>query len=169
MKPQKSKFYSVRPTTIRYQTCKATAFCNTHILHVHQKSVFVIYPLWDAVIYIEIAVNIYENSIKWKEIFTRLLSIAFPLACNDDASCRERFVNMTKLHHLTDLHHHTLRCVMYMILICVYFTMYWVRADLINEFNHLKKKPQKNNNVPIFWWRNTRRYPFYMYTLTFYV
>ena len=24
---------------------------------------------------------------------------------------------------------------MYMILICVYFTMYWVRDDLINEFN----------------------------------
>ena len=31
-----------------------------------------------------------------------------------------------------------LRCVMYMILICVYFTMYWVRDDLINEFNHVK-------------------------------
>ena len=28
-----------------------------------------------------------------------------------------------------------LRRVMYIILICVYFTMYWVRDDLINEFN----------------------------------
>ena len=28
-----------------------------------------------------------------------------------------------------------LRCVMYMILIYVYVTMYWVRNDLINEFN----------------------------------
>ena len=28
-----------------------------------------------------------------------------------------------------------LRCLMYMILICVYFTMCWVRDDLINELN----------------------------------
>ena len=28
-----------------------------------------------------------------------------------------------------------LRCLMYMILICVYFTMCWVKDDLINEFN----------------------------------
>ena len=31
-----------------------------------------------------------------------------------------------------------LRCLMYMILICVYFTMCWVRDDLINEFNHVQ-------------------------------
>ena len=79
-----------------------------HIFCMFTKSPFSWYPLLDAVIYIEIAVNIYENSIKWKEIFRRLLSIAFPLVCNDDASCKERFVNMTKLHHLTNLHHHTL-------------------------------------------------------------
>ena len=37
-----------------------------------------------------------------------------------------------------------LRCLMYMILICVYFTMCWVRDDLINEFNH---------NHMFWWWR----------------
>ena len=29
-----------------------------------------------------------------------------------------------------------LRCLVYMILICVYFTMYWVTGDLMNKFNH---------------------------------
>ena len=79
-----------------------------HIFSMFTKSPFSWDPFLDAVIYIEIVVNIYENSIKWKEIFTRLLSIAFALVCNEDASHRERFVNMTKLHHLTNLHHHTL-------------------------------------------------------------
>ena len=79
-----------------------------HIFCMFTKSPFSWYPLLGAVIYIDIAVNIYENSIKWKEIFTRLLSIAFPLVCNEDVSCMERFVNMTKLHHMTNLHHHTL-------------------------------------------------------------
>ena len=79
-----------------------------HIFSMFSKSPFSRYPLLDAVIYIEIAVNIYANSIKWKEIFTRLLSIALAIVCNEDASFRERFVNMTKLHRLTNLHHHTL-------------------------------------------------------------
>ena len=37
------------------------------------------------------------------------------------------------------VHIDLLRCLMYMILICVYFTMCWVRDDLINEFNQSKK------------------------------
>ena len=48
-----------------------------HIFSMITKSPFSSYPLLNAVIYIEIAVIIYENSIKWKKIFTRLLSIAF--------------------------------------------------------------------------------------------
>ena len=56
------------------------------------ESPFSWYPHLDAVIYIEITVNIHENSIKWKEIFTRLLSIALAPVCNEDASWRVRFV-----------------------------------------------------------------------------
>ena len=67
-----------------------------HIFSMFTKSSFSWYPFLDAVIYIEIVVNIYENRIKWKEIFTRLLSITFALVCNEDSSCRECFVKKNK-------------------------------------------------------------------------
>ena len=117
-----------------------------HIFCMFTKSLFSWYPLWDAVIYIEIVVNINENSIKWKKIFTRLLSIAFPLSCNDDASCRERFVNMTKLHHLRDLHHHMLHNKTRDLLPSISSTILHVR-----DSEHANSKSVQSS--PIWWYR----------------
>ena len=102
------KVHSVRPTAARYIKHAKQQHLAKRIFSMVTESPFSWYPHLDAVIYIEITVNIHENSIKWKEIFTRLLSIAFAPVCNEDASWRERFVKMTKLHHLTNWHHHTL-------------------------------------------------------------
>ena len=53
-------------------------------------------------IYIEIITHTYQNSMKWAKTITTAFKTKFCFVS------REHFVNMTKLHLLTNLHHHTL-------------------------------------------------------------
>ena len=53
-------------------------------------------------IYIEIITNTCQNSMKWEKTITTTFKTKFGVVS------REYFVNMTKLHLLTNLHHHTL-------------------------------------------------------------
>ena len=53
-------------------------------------------------IYIEIITHTYQNSMKWEKTITTTFKTKFGVVS------REYFVNMTKLHLLKNLHHHTL-------------------------------------------------------------
>ena len=53
-------------------------------------------------IHIEIITHAYQNSIKWEETITTIFKTKFGIVS------REYFVNITKLHLLTKIHHHTL-------------------------------------------------------------
>ena len=66
------------------------------------ESWFLLSETFNWFIYIEMITHTYQNSMEWEEAITTIFKTKFGVVS------REYFVNMTKLHLLTKIHHHTL-------------------------------------------------------------